>query len=148
MSESGSESDGDDYIAGSTCELDSTENSSVLGPEEEEEEEEEEEDMDNFIDLGGFELNAKDEICRWKELRDQIKSDMNEGHKRHETLTHMNKLFILRNFATLRIKGVKRIAASQEIVWQFHEGAGVHFTHWVQFLAQYYQLFEQVLQEK
>ena len=53
----------------------------MLGPEEEEKEEEEEEDMDNFIDPGGFELNAKDEIRGWKELQDQIKSDMNEGHK-------------------------------------------------------------------
>jgi hypothetical protein len=63
------------------------ENSSMLGPEKEEEEEEEEEedleeeDMDNFIDPGRFELNAKDEIHGWKELQDQIKSDMNEGHK-------------------------------------------------------------------
>jgi len=81
LSESGSESDRDNDIAGLTCELDSVENSSVLGPEEEEKEEEEEEDMDNFIDPGGFELNAKDEIRGWKELQDQIKSDMNEGHK-------------------------------------------------------------------
>ena len=80
LSESGSELDGDDDVVGSTHELDSVENSSVLGPEEEEKEEEEE-DMDNFIDLDRFELNTKDKICRWKKLRDQIKLDMNEGHK-------------------------------------------------------------------
>ena len=129
LSESGSELDGDDNVAGSTCKLDSTKNSSMLGPEEEEEKEEKEKDMDNFIDLGRFKLHTKDEIHRWKELQDQIKSDMNEGYKQHETLTHMNKLLILRNFVTLHIKGVKRIAASQEIVWQFYEGAGVHFAH-------------------
>ena len=60
----------------------------------------------------------------------------------------MNKLLILRNFAMLCIKGIKRIAASQEIVWQFHKGAGVHFAHRVRFLARHYQLFEQVPQEK
>ena len=125
------------------------ENSSMHGPEEEEEEKEEEEeleeeDMDNFIDPGRFELNAKVEIRGWEELRDQIKSDMNEGHKRHETLTRMNKLLILRNFATLRIKGVKRIAASREIARQFHEGAGIHFARRIRFLARHYQRFEQV----
>ena len=81
LSESGSESDGDDDIAGLTHKLDSVENSSVLGPEEKEEEEEEEEDMDNFIDLDRFKLNAKDKIHGWKELHNQIKSDMNKGHK-------------------------------------------------------------------
>ena len=100
-----------------------------------EEEEEEEEEMDNFIEAGGLELRAKDDIRGWKELRDQIKSDMNEAHKKHEPLTHMNKLLILRNFATLCIKGVKRIVASQEIAQQFHEGTGAHFACRIWFLA-------------
>jgi hypothetical protein len=84
LSESGSESDGDDDIAGSTHELDGVEDSKVLDPEEEdleEGEEEEEEDMDNFIDASRLELNAKNDIRGWKELQDQIKSDMDEGHK-------------------------------------------------------------------
>ena len=127
LNESGSESDGDDDVVGSTRELVSAENSSMLGLEEEDkevededeedkdEEDKDEDNMDNFIDPGGFELDAKNDIRGWKELRDQIKSDMNEAHKRHETLTRMNKFLILRNFATLCIKGVKRITASQEI---------------------------------
>jgi len=60
---------------------------------------------------------------------------MNEAHKKHEPLTHMNKLLILRNFAMLRIKGIKRIVASQEIARQFHEGTGAHFARHIQFLA-------------
>lgn len=113
-----------------------------------EEEESEEEDMDNFIEPGGLELNPKDDIRGWEELREQIKSDMDEGHKRHETRTHMNKLLILRNFATLRIKGLRRIPASQEIAWQFHEGTAIYFARRVRFLARHYQLFEQLPQEK
>jgi hypothetical protein len=73
---------------------------------------------------------------------------MDEGHKRHDTRTHMNKLLILRNFATLHIKGVQRIAASEQIALQFHEGTVIHFAHRIQFLAQHYQLFEQLLKEK
>jgi len=92
--------DGNDEVAGSTCELDGVEDSDVLDPEEEEE------DMDNFIDASRLELNAKNNIRRWKELQDQIKSDMHEGHKRHDKHTCMNKLLILRNFATLCIKGI------------------------------------------
>ncbi len=82
LSKSGSESDGDNEIVGLTRELDGMEDSNVLDPEEEEEleegeeeeedleegEEEEEEDMDNFIDTSRLELNANNNICRWKEL--------------------------------------------------------------------------------
>jgi len=132
-SESGSELDGDDNVASSTCKLDSAEDSSVLGPKEEEESEEE--DMDNFIKAGRLGLRAKDNICGWKKLQDQIKSDMNQAHKQHEPLTHMNKLLILRNFAMLCIKGIKHIVTSQEIVQQFHEGTEAHFTHRIRFLA-------------
>ena len=151
LSESGSESDGDDDVAGSTRELDSVEDSEVLDPEEEdleEGEEEEEKDMDNFIDASGLEPNAKNDIRGWKELRDQIKSDMDEGHKRHDTRTRMNKLLLVRNFTTLRIKGIQRIAASEQIALQFHEGAGIHFARRIRFLARHYQLFEQLPKEK
>jgi hypothetical protein len=146
LSESGSELDGDDDIAGSTCELDGMEDSKVLDPQEEEDleegEEEEEEDMDNFINASGSEPNAKNDICGWKELRDQIKSDMDEGHKQHDTRTRMNKLLLIRNFATLHIKGIQCIAAREQIVLQFHKGTGIHFTRRIRFLAQHYQLFE------
>jgi hypothetical protein len=69
LSESGSESDGNDDIAGSTRELDGVEDSEVLDPEEEdleEGEEEKEEDIDNFIDASRLELNAKNNIHGWK----------------------------------------------------------------------------------
>jgi hypothetical protein len=60
----------------------------------------------------------------------------------------MNKLLILRNFATLCIKGTGRIDVSKEIARQWHEGIGIHFAHQIRFLAQHYQLFEQVTEEK
>jgi hypothetical protein len=48
------------------------------------------------------------------------------------------------NFATLRIKGVRRIAASQEIAWQWHDGEGTHFACCVRILARHYQVFKQL----
>jgi len=110
LSESGSELDGDNKVVGSTCELNGVEDSNVLDPEEEEDleegEEEEEKDMDNFIDASGLEPNAKNDIRGWKELQDQIKSDMHERHKQHDKHACLNKLLILRNFMMLHIKGI------------------------------------------
>jgi hypothetical protein len=60
----------------------------------------------------------------------------------------MNQLTILRNFATLHIKGLQRMATSEEIVQQWHNCTGIHFTHQIQFIACHYQLFEQLLAEK
>jgi hypothetical protein len=57
-------------------------------------------------------------------------------------------LLILRNFATLRIKGYGRIAASKEISRQWHEGKGTHLARRVRVLAHHYQLFEQLPAEK
>src|SRR6266851_1305727 len=37
---------------------------------------------------------------------------------------------------------------SKEIVRQWHEGTGIHFACQIRFLAQHYQLFEQVIEEK
>jgi hypothetical protein len=71
-----------------------------------------------------------------------------EGYKKNETPTHLNKLTILRNFAMLRIKGVRRIAASEEIARQFHEGTGRYFARQIRVLARHYQLFEQLPEEK
>src|SRR5258707_5730562 len=67
------------------------------------------------------------------------------AHKWHDSLSCINKFLILRNFATLWIKGIGCIVASQEIAQQWHNGAGVHFAHQVQFLAWHYQLFEYLL---
>jgi hypothetical protein len=71
-----------------------------------------------------------------------------EGQKKNEMPTHLNKLTILHNFAMLHIKGVKRIAASEEIAQSWHEGTGSHFTHQIRVLARHYQLFEQLPEEK
>jgi hypothetical protein len=73
---------------------------------------------------------------------------MVERYKKNESPTILNKLTILRNFATLRIKGVRRIAASEEITRQFHKGTGHHFARQIRALAQHYQLFEQLPEEK
>ena len=73
---------------------------------------------------------------------------MVERYKKNESPTILNKLTILQNFATLHIKGVRCIAASEEIAQQFHEGTGHHFARQIQALTQHYQLFEQLLEEK
>lgn len=104
----------------------------------------EESDIDEFMAAGGSEPKAKEDIRNWHELREQIKSDLVAAHKRHDTLTCINQFLILRNFATLRIKGLGRVAASQEIARQWKDGAGVYFARQIRFLARNYQLFEQL----
>jgi hypothetical protein len=128
-SENEDESDGNEDIAVSHGEPDGAEHNSTIGSDNEED------DIDNVMEASGSQPKAKEEICRWEELREQIKSDLEEAHKRHETLTHMNKLLILRNFATLRIKGTRQINASKEIAQQWHKGTGVHFARQIRFLA-------------
>jgi len=98
-SENEDESDGNEDIAVSDGEPDGVEHNSMIGSDNEED------DIDNAMEVSGSQPKAKEEIRGWEELQEQIKSDLEEAHKRHETLTHMNKLLILSNFATLRIKG-------------------------------------------
>jgi hypothetical protein len=98
LSEDGDESDGNDDIAGSDRELDNGEHNSTIGSDNEED------DINNAMEASGSQPRAREEIRRWEELQEQIKSDLEEAYRRHETLTHMNKLLILRNFATLHIK--------------------------------------------
>jgi hypothetical protein len=117
LDEGGRGLDGDDDIADLSDEAGSRGNTS----------DREEDDMDDTMDAIGSEPKVKEDIRPWKELREQLKSDWVEGHKKHETPTCLNKLTILQNFATLCIKGVRRIAASEEIAWQWHEGMGRHF---------------------
>ena len=54
------------------------------------------------------------EIKDWQVLRAQIKQDLKKRSKTL-TLSALNQLMILSNFATLRLKGVSRIMASEEI---------------------------------
>lgn len=88
------------------------------------------------------------EIRSWLELREQIKQDLKDGVKNSLSATHINELYILRSFATLRVKGFGRIGASFEIARQWHEGEGVHFARKVRALARHYQIFEQLPEEK
>ena len=80
-------------------------------------------------------------------LQEQIKDNQRKGHRERKSLTHMNQLAILRNFVMLCIKGLRHIAASEEITWQWHEGRGIHFACQIRFVACHYQLFEQLLAE-
>ena len=102
----------------------------------------EEDDMDNFMEASGCE--PKEDVRKWPELRDQIKADLEAAHKRKESITQINELLILRNFATLRIRGDGRIAASMQIARQWTDGVGTHFARQIRFLARHYQLFEQL----
>ncbi|KAF8545695.1 hypothetical protein OG21DRAFT_1528312, partial [Imleria badia] len=87
------------------------------------------------------------EVRGWSELREQIKDDLS---KRAKTipLSHINQLLLIRNFATLRLKGLGQIEASLEIAWQWHEGEGAYFARKVRALARHFQVFEQLLVEK
>jgi hypothetical protein len=59
-------------------------------------------------------VTAGAKIRSWPELREEIKKELAKG-KKALPLSKVNQYFILRNFATLRIKGLGRIAASKEI---------------------------------
>ena len=101
-----------------------------------------------MLDAAGTEPKAKDEVRGWIELHEQIKDDQRQGHRQNKSLTHMNQLSIVRNFATLRIKGMRRMAASEAVARQWHDGTGIHFAHRIRFLARHYQLFEQLPTER
>jgi hypothetical protein len=91
---------------------------------------EEERDMHNFIDAGGAlprGIDLIEDVRGWLDLREQIKSDLLIAHRRHAPISHINQLLVLRNFATLRLKGVGRMDASEAIAQQWHSGEGVHF---------------------
>jgi len=83
------------------------------------------------------------DIKDWDTLRAQIKTDLKKN-SRKLALSAINKLMILCNFATLRIKGRSRIDASLQIAEQWHEKQGVWFARRIRALAQHYQMFEQL----
>ena len=89
------------------------------------------------------------EIRDWSTLREQIKKDLERKYK-SLPLLQVNQLMILRNFATLRLRGLSRIEASKEIARQFHqklEGSSGHFACRIRSLARHYQIFEQLPRE-
>ena len=108
------------------------------------ESEDEEDNVDIFIEASGCEPKAKEDIRGWGDLRVQIKANLEAAHKHHDPLTQINKLLVLRNFATLRIRGEGRIDASIQVAKQWQDGVGTNFARRIRFLARHYQLFEQL----
>jgi len=92
-------------------------------------------------------VRAGAEIRGWDKLRDQIKEDLKKGAKTLP-MSKINQLLILRNFATLLLKGLGWIKASSDIACQWKEGEGKHFARKVRALARHYQVFEQLPREK
>jgi len=112
------------------------------------------EDTGGDVDEWEFEAEVCESISRtereirgWDVLRDQIKVDLKKKGA-SLPLSKVNQLLILRNFATLRLKGYRTISASAEIARQWHEKDGTHFARKVRSLARHYQLFEQLPREK
>ncbi|KZV58856.1 hypothetical protein PENSPDRAFT_672773, partial [Peniophora sp. CONT] len=107
----------------------------------------EEEDLDGLFEAAGQAPKPKADIRSWEELQKKINDELARAKKKALTLTKINQLLILRNFANLRIKGKRRIEASQHIAEAWHEGEGVHFARQVRALARHYQLFEELPNE-
>jgi hypothetical protein len=83
----------------------------------------------------------------WDVLREQVRLDLKKFSK-ILPLSKINQLMIIRNFATLRLKGSGRIDASMQIAHQWHDGEGVWFARKIRELARHYQLYEQLPEEK
>ena len=64
-------------------------------------------------------LQAERDIRDWATLREQINNDLR--NTKNLPQRHINQLLIIRNFATLRLKGLSCIKASVEIACQWHE---------------------------
>lgn len=82
----------------------------------------------------------------WEELRDAIKKDLKK-HNRY-TVSQINQLTIICNFANLLLKGYHRIPASVEIARQWHEGHELYFACRVRALARHYEVFGMLPVEK
>ena len=103
------------------------------------------EDWEEELDSGFVGGGIRD----WKALRDQIKEDLKK-RKSELSLSQINQLIILSGFATLRLKGTPRMAASVEVArqWYTGDGSGAWCARRVHSLARHYQLFEQLPSEK
>ncbi|KIL56227.1 hypothetical protein M378DRAFT_50672, partial [Amanita muscaria Koide BX008] len=86
------------------------------------------------------------ELEAWEEELEGIKNDLRK-HSKMFSLSQINQLLILSNFATLRLKGLSWIKASEDIAKQWHEGNGSWFARCVRSLACHYQVFEQLPRE-
>jgi len=110
--------------------------------------EHEEDDMDNFMEASGYEPKAEEDIRGWRELRDQIKTELEAAHRQHAPLSHLNKHLVLLNFATLRIQGDQCITASMKVAESWKDSVGTHFARQIRFLARHYKLFGKIPPEK
>jgi hypothetical protein len=99
-----------------------------------------EDDLDECIQAGV-------EIRSWEDLRKQIKEELQKGSKTLP-LSKINQLLVLRNFATLQLKGFSKTAGSILVATQWHEGEGTYYARKVRALARHYQVFEQLPREK
>lgn len=119
-----------------------------LGVEEDQDEEEVADEEEAMLEAGATEAKNPSQIKGWEELRAIIKEDLKKSKKRGASLTEINQLLILQNFTTLRLKGMRRIKASEYIAFEWHEGNGTHFAKQIRILARHFQLFEQLPHEK
>jgi hypothetical protein len=99
-----------------------------------------EEELDECTD------NVTLQTKTWPEIRAEVDKQLKTQFK---TLarTEVNQLIILRSFATLLMRGVKRIDASLRVAEQWRDGAGTHFARRVRALARHYQLLGKLLTE-
>ncbi|EAU92024.2 hypothetical protein CC1G_06011 [Coprinopsis cinerea okayama7 len=91
------------------------------------------------------------DIRPWDVLRERINKAMEPKQWKKLTQTHQNQYLILRAFATLRLRGIGRLEASQQIALQWSQdikGSGVSFARRVRALARHYQIWEQLPVEK
>ncbi|KAF9516301.1 hypothetical protein BS47DRAFT_1292541 [Hydnum rufescens UP504] len=85
------------------------------------------------------------EIRSWPVLRNEIDGILHKQKNRATLpLNQINQLQLIRNFATLRIKGFKRTSASVHLALSHHDGDGVYFARRVRALARHYQMYEQL----
>jgi hypothetical protein len=101
---------------------------------------------ESWVDVITEMVQPRTDIRGWDVLREQIKSDLTKRHLQM-SLKDINQLMILRNFATLKLKGWNWISASREIAAQWHEkkiGSSEYFAHQICALAHHYQMFEQL----
>ncbi|KIK52891.1 hypothetical protein GYMLUDRAFT_250871 [Collybiopsis luxurians FD-317 M1] len=85
----------------------------------------EDSDMDDWEDELHDTAQACNDIRGWAKLQEQINSELTQAKKKGMPLAQMNQLTIIRNFATLRLKGFLHMQASQERALQWHESEGI-----------------------
>ncbi|KIK65076.1 hypothetical protein GYMLUDRAFT_240397 [Collybiopsis luxurians FD-317 M1] len=88
-------------------------------------------DMEDWEDELHETAQACNDICGWAELQEQINYELTQAKKKGMPLVEMNQLKIIKNFATLRLKGFSLMQASKELALQWHKGEGVNFARWV-----------------